>query len=147
MASKPVLPPLLSEKERTEAHKRAKRRAAKQFEEREHLRLEIKGRMHLNRVQDILSEEWPRDSHEIAIRRHKMEYSMKLLAKLIPDLKSMEHKVEDALQEHDGVVMLVSPVTGEPLGVIQREDGNKPVSLPMASSDPHADPDKPEYLQ
>lgn len=126
-------PPLLGEKERIQAQKRAKRRAESQFEEREHLRESVKTRWHLEEIVKILSKDWPESRLGQSELKAKMDGHYRMLHKTFPDLKSIEVSVDPALTDADaGQVVQIVTEGGRITKVVtpgQDGRGNGPVAL------------------
>lgn len=81
---------VLSEEEQTEAKKRARVRAIRQFDRREHLRAEIQTREHLRTIQALLTNPWPDDRDRMYEMAKKLDGHFKMLDRVLPALKPME---------------------------------------------------------
>lgn len=115
MANSPTRRHFLSEEERREAKARAKKRAKHQIQEREHLRLEIEARAIIQRmgatvntfiqgyedvttpVGDVIQQPLSRD--RIAALKAASDIDKVLLDRVLPPLKAVEVKKEEAFED------------------------------------------------
>jgi len=81
---------ILTEEEQTQAKKRARVRAIRQFDKREHLRAEIQTREHIHIINTLLTTPWPDDRDRMYEMAKKLDGHFKMLDRVLPALKPME---------------------------------------------------------